>query len=62
MIIVSLCLFNQTTSVLAGMHKCGLTFIRSIIRGDPLLAADGITLLKNALVQVVNSSTYSEED
>ena len=62
MIIVNLCLFNQATSVLSGMHKCGLIFVRSIIRGDPLLATDGITLLKNALVQVVNSSTYSEEE
>lgn len=62
MIIVNLCLFNQTTCTLPGMNKCGLLFIRSIIRGDPTLSAEGINLLKNALVQVVNVSTYSEED
>lgn len=50
MIIVNLCLFNQPTCMLPGMHKCGLLFVRSIIRLDPLLAADGIKLLKNALV------------
>lgn len=62
MIIVNLCLFNQPTCMLPGMHKCGLLFVRSIIRLDPLLAADGIKLLKNALVQVINITTYSEDD
>ena len=48
--IVDLCLFNTRLSVLPGMHKCGLLFVRSIIRGDPNLTDDGITMLKNALV------------
>jgi hypothetical protein len=60
--IVNLCLFDQSVSMLSGMHKCGLLFIRSIIRGDPRLSTEGITLLKNALVQVLNVSTYTEEE
>ena len=48
--IVKLCLFDPVLSVLPGMHKCCLLYIRSIIRGDPLLSDFGIVLLKNALV------------
>lgn len=44
------------------MHKCGLMFVRSIVRSDPYLSGEGITSLKNALVQVANDSTYKEEE
>jgi hypothetical protein len=42
------------------MHKCGLTFARSIVRTDPWLSKDGIVKLKNALQRVLQGS-YSEE-
>jgi hypothetical protein len=59
--IVNMCLFNPTTSALPGMHQQGLLFVRQIIRNDPFLTSEGITMLKNALEQVINVSTFNEE-
>jgi len=59
--IVNMCLFNPVTSALPGMHHQGLLFVRQIIRNDPFLTSEGITLLKNALEQVINVSNYHEE-